>query len=76
MENIIFKTANIPVQEAARALKVDSQTLRLLLQKGAVPWGIAYKRTKKSRKFSYLIYPKQFYECTGYIYGGFVEHDE
>ena len=76
MENIIFKTANIPVEAAARALKVDSQTVRLLVQSGTVNWGIAYKRTKKSRKFSYLIYPKQFYECTGYVYGGLVEHDE
>lgn len=66
----IFECANIPIKTAARALKMDSQTVRLLLQSGMVNWGIAYRRTPKSRQYSYLIYPKKFYKETGFIYKG------
>lgn len=68
MAEITFDTANVPVAVAAKALKMDAQTVRLLLQSGAVDWGIAYRRTTKSRQFSYIIYPKLFYESTGFIY--------
>lgn len=68
MKEPIFECANIPVAVAAKALRVDAQTVRLLLQSGAVDWGIAYHRQNKSKQFSYLIYPKLFYEATGYIY--------
>lgn len=64
-----FTCARITVAEAARALKMDCQTVRLLLQNGLVNWGIAYKRGN-SRQYSYLIYPKLFYEATGYICKG------
>lgn len=67
MTDVIFDCANIPVAVAAQALKMDCQTVRLLLQSGAVDWGIAYKRGN-SRQYSYLIYPRKFYEATGYIY--------
>ncbi len=70
MAEVTFNCANIPVAVAARALKMDSQTVRLLLQSGAVSWGIAYHRTPKSRQYSYLIYPKKFFEETGYFYEG------
>lgn len=70
MTNITFDCANVPVAVAAQALKMDCQTVRLLLQSGAVNWGIAYRRTPKSRQYSYLIYPKKFYEETGYLYKG------
>lgn len=68
MAEITFDTANVPVAIAAKALKMDAQTVRLLLQSGAVDWGVAYRRTPKSRQFSYLIYPKLFYEATGFFY--------
>lgn len=70
MSEPIFECANIPVAVASKALKVDCQTVRLLLQSGAVNWGIAYHRTPKSRQYSYLIYPKKFYEETGFLYKG------
>lgn len=70
MAEITFDCANVPVAVAAQALKVDCQTVRLLLQSGTVSWGIAYRRTPKSRQYSYLIYPKKFYEETGYLYKG------
>lgn len=67
MADVTFNYANIPVAVAAQALKMDCQTVRLLLQSGTVNWGIAYKRGN-SRQYSYLIYPKLFYEATGFIY--------
>jgi hypothetical protein len=73
MAEIKFDCANIPVSVAAKALKVDAQTVRLLLQRGLVDWGVAFKRTTKSRQYSYLIYPKKFYEETGFFYGGVEE---
>jgi hypothetical protein len=72
MADVTFNCANIPVSVAAKALKVDCQTVRLLLQSGAVNWGIAYKRGT-SRQYSYLIYPKLFYEATGFMYKGIIE---
>lgn len=38
MSEPIFECANIPIKIAARALKMDSQTVRLLLQSGTVNW--------------------------------------
>ncbi len=67
-ENI--KYGNVPVAVAASVLKVDSQTVRLLLQNGLVNWGCAYKRTPKTKSYSYIIYAKRFYEETGFLYKG------
>lgn len=69
MDELVFLKANMPVTVAAEALGVDPQTVRLLLQNNLVDWGIAYKRAG-SKKYSYLIYPKKFYEVTGYYYNG------
>lgn len=69
MEKVNFECANIPIKVVAKALKVDAQTVRLLLQNNLVDWGIAYKRGK-SKHFSYLVYPKLFYEMTGFVYKG------
>lgn len=68
MSEMRFNTANIPVGVAAKALGVDAQTVRLLLQSGTVEWGIAYRRTPRSKHFSYIVYPRLFYEATGFAY--------
>ena len=65
MADITFDRANIPVAVAAQALKLDCHTVRLLLQNKLVDWGLAYKRPGSSQ-YSYIIYPKKFYESTGY----------
>lgn len=59
----------IPVSVAAKVLQLDDQTVRLLLQKGLVDWGIAYQR-EGSKHFSYLIYSQKFFEVTGFRYEG------
>ena len=68
-ENKEFKRANMPIQVAAEALKMDPQSVRVMLQLGIVPWGKAFKRPG-SRRYSYLISPKSFYESTGYLWKG------
>ncbi len=65
-----FVKGNLKISEVAQALHMDQQTVRLMLQQGIVPWGCAYKRTPKSRQFSYLISPKRFFEETGVMIGG------
>lgn len=55
----------ITVQEAADWLGVEQQTIRIMLQQGIVPWGLAFKRPG-SKQFAYLIYRKQFEDLTGY----------
>ena len=62
-----FKKANMPVAVAAKALQVDSQTVRVLLQNNLVSWGLAYKRPG-SRNYSYLISPLKFYQETGFLW--------
>lgn len=69
-ENPKFAKANLKVSEVAKALHMDQQTVRLMLQQGVVSWGCAYKRSPKSRQFSYLISPKRFFEETGTLIGG------
>lgn len=64
-----FKRANMPVSVAAKALGMDCQTVRILCQNGVVDWGRAFKN-KGSRKYSYLISPRLFYESTGFFWGG------
>ena len=73
MLDLTFAWPNFPASVTAQALKMDSQTVRLLLQQGVVSWGCAYKRTPKSQHYSYLIYPKKFYEETGFVYKGGAE---
>ena len=73
---VTFECANMPIAAAARALGVDRQTVRLLIQNGLVEWGTAYKRTPASQHFSYLISPLAFYQATGYLYRGGADHEQ
>lgn len=69
LTDVNFNCANIPVSVAAKALGMDCQTVRILCQQGIVSWGSVFKRPG-SRRYSYLISPKKFYEETGYLYKG------
>lgn len=55
----------ISVPTAAKVLKMDAQTVRLLLRQGGVSWGIAFKKPG-STQFNYLIYAEPFKRLTGY----------
>lgn len=61
------KCGTVPLAVAAKVLRVDNQTLRLLLQTKTVDFGVAYKRAG-SKQFSYLIFAEPFYQLTGYRY--------
>lgn len=62
-----FHRANMPLKIAARALGMAPQTVRVMIQMGVVSWGRAFKRPE-SKKYSYLISPKTFYEETGFLW--------
>ena len=64
-ENSVFNYANVTIKEAAEALGLDQQTVRILIQNKLVPWGTCFKMPN-STHFTYLISPKAFYEETGY----------
>ena len=55
----------ISVKTAAKVLKMDAPTVRLLIRQNQVPWGVAYKRPG-SNQYSYLIYAEPFKKLTGY----------
>ena len=55
----------ISVSTAAKVLKMDAQTVRILLRQNAVEWGTAFKRPGSSQ-YSYLIYSEPFKQLTGY----------
>lgn len=63
-----MKNGRISVSTAASVLKMDAQTVRLLLRQGGVPWGTAFKRPG-STQYSYLIYAEPFKKLTGYKAG-------
>ena len=58
---------NVPVKEAARIYGKDPQWVRIGLQRGYLPIGVATKREGSSR-YSYYISPKLLYEHTGERY--------
>lgn len=58
-------TGRIKVEDAARFLGMDRQTLRLMIQSGLIPGATCFKRGN-SKHFTYLILAKSFSEATGY----------
>lgn len=59
-----FAKARLGISEIAEALKMDPQTIRILIQQGLVPYGKAVKMPGSTR-YMYLVNPKEFYEYTG-----------
>lgn len=68
-----FKRGRLSVAETAKTLQMDQQTVRVLIQQGAVPWGKAVKMPGSSR-YMYVISPIDFYRATGVALGG-IEDD-
>lgn len=60
-----MKNGRISVATAAKVLRMDAQTVRLLLRQGNVSWGTAFKRAG-SNQWSHLIYSEPFRQLTGY----------
>lgn len=64
-----MKNGRISVSTAAKVLRMDAQTVRLLLRQGEVSWGKAFK-VSGSKQYSYLIYSEPFRQLTGYKEAG------
>ena len=53
------------VDEVAKALKRDANTVRYMIKNNLVPWGFCFKTDERNKRTVYVINPKQFYETTG-----------
>lgn len=54
----------VTIKDVAKALKVDPQTVRVMLQLNILPFGAAYRKPN-NHTYSYIIYPEKFYEYVG-----------
>ena len=52
----------LSVTKAAELMGVSAQFLRISLQQGSIPFGLA---TKMSSRWTYVIFKEKFTECTG-----------
>ena len=55
----------LTTEEAARLMGKGPQWVRIRMQRGLLPIGIADKTTENSKKVNYYISPKLFEEYTG-----------
>ena len=56
--------ARLDISEVAKCMGLDKQTVRLMIREGVVEWGSCWKRPG-SKRYSYIISPRKFYESTG-----------
>lgn len=56
----------ITTSDVAKALGKDTQLIRIMLQKGMLPFGTAFKKPGSSN-YNYIIYPEKFREYCGEI---------
>ena len=54
----------ISIKQVAEDLKIDPMTVRIMLQLGKLPFGLAYKKPK-NQNWSYIIWPAKYYEYIG-----------
>lgn len=57
---------NISVNDASRIMGKSPQFIRIGLQRGILPFGVALKTNDSNQQYDYYISPKQFAEYTGY----------
>ena len=53
------------IESVAAALGKDPQTIRILLQRGMLPFGIAYKRSEGNKNYDYILFPEKIREYIG-----------
>lgn len=54
----------ITIKNVAESLRMDPQTVRLMLQRGLLPFGTAFKKPD-NQYWSYVIFPEKFKEYCG-----------
>lgn len=62
----IYSGQNISVNEAARIMKKSPMFVRIGLQRGILPFGVAFKTDESNEQYDYYISPLLFAEYTGY----------
>ena len=58
--NLTYPNGRITVREAARLMHVNEQFIRIGLQRGVLPFGVAIQKGRKGR-YTYHISPAKFY---------------
>lgn len=53
------------VKEVAALLGTTEQTIRVGLQQGVFPFGVAFKRKQSNKNYKYVIYPQKLKEYVG-----------
>ena len=64
----MYSGENVPVIVAARVMRKDPMFIRIGLQRGLLPFGVAIKKDEHGKQYDYYISQKLFYEYTGYLY--------
>lgn len=64
----LYSGANVPVTLAAKVMKKDPMFIRIGLQRGLLPFGVAFKKDESGEQYDYYISPKLFFEFTGYLF--------
>lgn len=54
----------ITIEQAAEIMRISPHTLRVGLQQGVFPFGVAFKKPGSNR-YCYQIFPNQFYKFYG-----------
>ncbi len=63
--NSVPEGPNIPITVAARIMGKSPSFIRIGLQRGILPFGVAFKTDEAHEQFDYYISPAQFAEFTG-----------
>lgn len=64
----LYNGGNVPVTVAAKVMRKDPMFIRIGLQRGLLPFGVAIKKDAHGKQFDYYISPKLFYEYTGFLW--------
>lgn len=53
------------VKDVAELLGTTEQTVRVGLQQGVFPFGVAFKRSEHKKQYTYVIYPEKVKQYAG-----------
>ena len=65
MSDIGYGGRNVPVNVAAKIIGKTPQFIRIGLQRGLLPIGVAFKTSEHNQQYDYYISPKLLAEFTG-----------
>lgn len=71
-----FNGSNVPIPVVAKALRKDAQFVRVGLQRGLLPFGVAYKVDDSNTQYDYYVSPLKLWEYSGFIYEKSLDNSE